>query len=155
MGLHSVPMKTITRWIRSWTSNWWPSPRLLGMISCERSSSSICLTSKSQRANKVMTSQSRTTSSTFLLNEGNRINLQSVNTKTLANQRNSQKLSKSSKRQPKTTPAAFFYTALNQTGPICKFNFTRLSEEHKLKCRSTNSKTPSSLHLPLISVPNS
>lgn len=154
MGLLSVQMKTITRWIKSWTLNWWPRLGLLGMINWEKSSSLTYLTNKSQRANKATTSQSRTTLSTSSLKGENRITLRRENSKTSDNQMNWRKLSKSSKRRPKIIPRARLYSTLKQTGPMWRYNSFRRLEKHRLEFRTANTKIPNSFHSPLIFVPN-
>lgn len=154
MGLLSVQMKTITHWIKSWTLNWWPRLGLLGMINWEKSSSLIYLTNKSQRANKVTTSQSQTTLSTSSLKGKNRITLLRENSKTSDNQMNWRKLSKSSRRLPKIIPRARFYSTLKQKGPMWKHNSFRRLEKHRPEFRNANTKIPNSFHSPLIFVPN-
>jgi len=154
MGLLSVQMKMTTRWIRSLTLNWWPRLGLPGMTNWEKSSSSIYLTNKSQHANKVTTSWSRTTLSTSSPKGDNRITLPRENSKTSDNQMNWRKSSKSSKRRPKIIPQARFYSTLKQTGPMWKYNSFRRLEKHRVELRIANTKIPNSFHSPLIFVPN-
>lgn len=154
MGLLSVQMKTITHWIKSWTLNWWLRLGLLGMINWEKSSSLIYLTNKSQRANKVTTSQSQTTLSTSSLKGENRITLLRENLKTSDNQMNWRKLSKSSRRRPKIILRAKFYSTLKQKGPMWRYNSFRRLEKHRPEFRNAKTKIPNLFHSPLIFVPN-
>ena len=146
MGSHFVQMKTITPWIRNWISNWWPSPRRPGMSSWGRSSSLICLTNRSQRANKITTSWFQTTLSTFSPKGETRITHQSENSKTSASQMNCKKLSKSFKRRQKTVLTAKFCSVTSQTRLNCNINYILLSERRRPRFKIASKKTRGSWH---------